>query len=212
MVVTELALLRLRPGTTAQTPSLLVNLLKAKNVMEHASKSKFHYYHCVEDPEVIYIIGAWSSVRFHMDEFIPSQANQELLALLKDQVSVEWMFHVDVDQDVRPLPLDAAAVLAIGRHIVKDNEKQIVQETFNENKLELDAFAGGTDKVVGGWRIDQGYDPGSEGVKDEFVLFTGWESVERHHAFATTEGFQKYSKIRDRIEVVDIKHAIKLEV
>ncbi|KIX02151.1 uncharacterized protein Z518_08090 [Rhinocladiella mackenziei CBS 650.93] len=210
MAVTELALLRLLAGTEASSPSLLANLAKAKNVMEQASRFKFHYYHCVEDPRVIYVIGTWPSVEFHMEQFIPGQPNQEMLALLKDQVSVEWMFHSAIDQTIQPLPLGKEMV-AIGRHFVKDGDKAAFEATFARNKHELESFIGGADQVVGGFRLDTGFDPSLQGErKEEFVLFTGWGSVEEHFAFARTEGFERYQQIRNHLDGADIKHAVPL--
>jgi heme-degrading monooxygenase HmoA len=213
MPVTELAKLTLHPGVEASSPTLHANLLTAKLAMEKSSGFTFHYYQCVEDANVIYILGSWPSVKFHMQEFIPSQANQELLALLKDQLTVEWMFHVGIDQTAHPLPLSRKMV-AIGRHFIKHGEKDKFWNTFSENKHELENFVGEGGKVVGAWRVDKGYDPSSEddGVKDEFVLFTPWDSVEHHFEFAKTERFKRYSRITGHIEGAEIKHATLLEV
>lgn len=211
MPVTELARLSLQPGTEVSSPRLLSNLAKAKDVMEEASGFKFRYYHCVEEPSVVFILGAWPSVDFHMQEFIPGQANQELLALLKDQITVEAMFHLDLDQSVRSLPL-SKDMIAVVRHFITEGEKDSFMATFENNKHELESFIGSEDHVVGGWRVDKGYDPSVEGEKrtEEFVLFTAWDSVEHHFEFAKTEGFQRYSKIRNHVDGADIKHAKEL--
>jgi hypothetical protein len=55
MSVTELARLTLQSGNEAASPALLDNLAKAKDAMMKASGSEFWYYHCVEDPKVIFI-------------------------------------------------------------------------------------------------------------------------------------------------------------
>lgn len=180
--------------------------------MEEASGYKFHYFHCQEDPEIIFILGAWPSVDFHMQEFIPGQSNQEMLALLKDQITVEWMFHLDIDQTTIPLPVDRG-FMAIVRHFIKDGDKTSFESTFRDNRSEMDSFIGGADRVVGGFRIDQGFDPSMECDKgDEFVLFTAWDSEEQHFAFAKTEGFEKYGQIRNHISGAEISHAAVLEV
>ncbi|ETI27812.1 hypothetical protein G647_00261 [Cladophialophora carrionii CBS 160.54] len=212
MPVTELARLSLQSGTEASSPALLTNLAKAKEAMKEASGFEFWCYHCVEDPRVIFILGSWPSVEFHMQDFISSQPNQELLALLKDQLTVDWMFHLDIDQVTHPLPLSRDMV-AIVRHFVKDGDKEAFKSTFEATRYELESFVG-KEKVVGGWRIDNGYDPSAEGEnrKEEFVLFTAWDSVEHHDKFANTEGFQKYSQIRNNIDGAEIKHAKLLDV
>ncbi|KIW16178.1 hypothetical protein PV08_06229 [Exophiala spinifera] len=212
MPVTELALLRLRPGIEWPLAALNANLRKAKKVMESASGLKFRYFRCIEDPATIFIFGEWPSVEFHMTTFIPSQENQELLELLKDQVTVEWMFHLDIDQSHRPLPWHTS-VIAVGRHFVADGEKESFEATFEANKHNLEAFIGGSDRVVGGWRIDKGVDPLLEGeLKSEYVLISGWSSVEQHYQFAETEGFQKYGQIRNHLAGVEIKHAVRVDL
>ena len=212
MPVTEVAQLTLQLSTDVSSPSLLANLAKAKSVMEKASGFEFRYYHSVEEPNVIFILGAWPSVDFHMQEFIPGQPNQEVLELLKDMVTVDWMFHLDLDQSEKPLPLKRA-IIAIARHFVRDGDKDGFNATFEDNKHELEAFTGGSDQVVGGWRLDKGFDPSITGDKgkDEFVLFTGWDTVEQHFDFAKTEGYQKYSQIRNHINGAESKHAMLLD-
>ena len=212
MAVTELARLRLLAGTEPSTPTLLANLAKAKAVMEEASGFKFHYYHCVEDPNVIFIIGAWPSVQFHMQHFIPGRPNQELLALLKDQVTVEWMFHLDIDPTKGQLPLTRDFV-AIGRHFIKEGDLDGFRATFGENKHALESFIGGPSQFAWGFRMDKGFDPSLEREKqEEFVLFTAWNSVEHHCEFAKEDGLKKYMQIKDHLEGVDIKHAALLDV
>lgn len=211
MAVTELACLRLG-SDQALLPELLAKFARARSVMEKASGFKFHFYHCVESPELIYIIGAWPSVEFHMQDFIPSPANQDLLELLKDEVVVEWMFHLDIDQAKRQLPL-GREIVAIGRHFIKDNEEKQFQKTFEENKHYLESFIGGEELVVGGFRLDEGFDPSLEGNrKEEFVLFTGWHGVAQHGEFAKTDGFEKYGQIRDHLAGADIKHAVQVSL
>ncbi|EXJ88964.1 hypothetical protein A1O3_02028 [Capronia epimyces CBS 606.96] len=220
MPVTELALLRLLPGIEVSSPALLANLSKAKDVMEGASGHKFQYYHCIEDPSLIFIIGAWASVTFHMQEFIPSRANQEILSLLKDQITVHWMFHLDIDQTATPLPLQGHA-LAIGRHFIDKGEKDVFQSRFEASRDELEGVIGGIGHVVGGYRMDKGFDPlllslpsREEGEREEFVLFTGWDSVEHHHRAlsAETEGFEESCQIRNYLGGADIKHGSLLHV
>ncbi|EXJ63903.1 hypothetical protein A1O7_00238 [Cladophialophora yegresii CBS 114405] len=212
MPVSELARLTLRSGTEASSPALLMNLAKAKEAMVEASGFEFWYYHCVEDPRVIFILGSWPSVEFHMQDFIASEPNQELLTLLKDQITVDWMFHLDIAQTTHPLPL-SRDMIAIARHFIKDGAKEAFKSTFEARRYELESFLG-KENMVGGWRIDAGYDPSEEDEsrKEEFVLFTAWDSVEHHGEFAETEGFQKYSQTRNHIDRAEIKHAKLLQV
>ncbi|KIY00353.1 uncharacterized protein Z520_04038 [Fonsecaea multimorphosa CBS 102226] len=214
MAVTELARLRLQDGTEASSPSLHANLAKAKDVMEKASGFEFWYYHCLEEPNIIFILGSWPSVDFHMHQFIPGPQNQELLALLQDQITVEWMFHLDIDQRIQSLPLKHD-VLSIDRYIVQAGKKERFQATFENNKHALESHVGEQGRLIWGWRLDKGYDPsiGGEKPKEQFVLLSGWDSIEQHLEFANTEVFQKYSQIRSHMEEEpDIKHARLMRV
>ncbi len=213
MPVTELARLIVQPGTDVLSPELLANLAKAKDAMQQASGSNFWYYQCVEDPDVIFILGSWPSVDFHMLEFIPGQPNQEILALLKDQVTVEWMFHLDIDQRTHPLPINRNTI-AIVRHFISAEQDEAFQSTFESNKDTLVSFIGAADHVSAGWRVDRGYDPSVEGdrIGKEFVLFSAWDSVEHHHDFGRTEESQQYGRIFNHIDGLEIKHAKVLDV
>lgn len=212
MPVVELAQLRLKQNRKTVSPSVSKNLLKAKTVMEEASNYTFTYYHRVEDPSIIYIVGAWPSVDFHMQEFIPGAPNQELLELFKDDLSVEWMFHVELKPFVNPLPVERE-IIAIGRHFVKTEKVHDFETTFTANRHELESHIGGAEYVNGGWRVDDGFDPESSGERDEeFVLFTSWNSVEMHGDFAQTAGFAKYSRIRDHLIGAKIHHARRLDI
>lgn len=211
MAVTELALFRLREGTDVGSKTILNNLLIAKRELEKGSGFEFSLWHCIEEPSLIYLIGAWSSVQYHMEKFLPSSENQELLSLFKDLIDVDWMFHIAIDQTKSSIPLDAK-ILAVGRHFVKDEERLGFQEAFDANKFELESYIGGTEKIVGGWRIDRGVDTTSKHSDQEFVSFTGWESVDQHVGFANTEGFKKYSMIKDHLESAEIRHCKQLKI
>jgi len=56
----------------------------------------------------------------------------------------------------------------------------------------------------GGWRIDK------EGEDEEFVLFTGWNSVEQHQEFYKSELSREFAKTKSVIKQTDVKH-VQLE-
>lgn len=61
--------------------------------------------------------------------------------------------------------------------------------------------------------MDKGFGPLLNGdPKSEFVLVTGWRSVEQYHDFAKTEGFQKYGQIINHLIGADIKHAVQIDL
>ncbi|KAL0264205.1 C-4 sterol methyl oxidase [Diplodia seriata] len=203
MTVTELALLRLKSGASFDDPTLRASLQKAKRAMEDFTRQPFHYFVQIEDPSYFYIVGSWPSVTNHFEEWIPSPANQDLLELLKDQISVDFMFHLDVEKP--RLPLDAP-VIAIGRHSVASDRRADFSHTFGAVKHNVEDFTAPR-KVAGGWRIEKEADE-----KEEWVLFTGWDEVAQHGKFGESEPFQEYAKIKEFVSGFDIKHAKILEV
>jgi len=203
MAVTELALLRLAPNLTLQNPSLLANLRKALKTMASFSCRPFYYLHQVEDPSLIYILGQWESLEQHYNQFIPSKGNQELLEEMKDQISVEWLMHLDVPVESVDLK---AGCLSVGRHTVLTEKRDRFLKTFEEKRKYLDEYSTeGT--AAGGWKLDK-----KEGESEEFVLFAPWKEVQQHMDFAKTDGFKEYGKIREFIEGFDVKHVTVLDL
>lgn len=188
MVVTELAVLRLTPGTSVE--AITPNLSKAKQVMEAWGNKKFHYLQCAENQSLIYIIGCWDSVEQHMNEFVSGKENQQLLDLLKDQMTIESLTHLDLDPSSIPVN---APVLSLGIHYVDAAKKDAFVQAFEKSKSNLWNHSD-TGIPVGGWRIDK-----QDETKDEFVLFSPWEDVKQHVEFATSEGSTEYNKIREHI-------------
>ncbi|KAF2140304.1 uncharacterized protein K452DRAFT_289057 [Aplosporella prunicola CBS 121167] len=203
MPVTELALLRLQAGTTRADAGLTGNLRKAKQTMEAFTGHAFHFYTQLEDPALVYIIGAWDSPEQHLHHFIPTPANQHLLTLLRDQLTVDCMFHVALEPC--DIPLDAP-VLAIARHFVARDMRPHFADTFAQAKRPLVDFTR-PKNVVGGWRVEKEADS-----KEEWVLFTGWDDVDQHSKFAESDGFKEYSKIRGFITGAEIKHAVRWDL
>ena len=209
MTLTELALLRLLPSTTADHASLKAKLANAKAVMEKYTGRTFYILQQIEDPIFLYVIGEWESLKQHMDGFIPSAENQALLEELKNDLTVEWMFHVDAPHAALPLPTlkksgdgsqAGSHVLSIGRLFIKADDKDKFQETFDTNKHYLQVYLT-EGSVGGGWRFDK--DDG----KEEFAIITPWTDVEQHLSFAKTEDFEKYAQIKPFLDGAEIKHA-----
>jgi hypothetical protein len=163
MGVTELALLQLEPGVSIHDTTLRQGLLAAKKAMESFTGNEFYLYHDLEhDPRFIYIIGTWASVAQHWDEWIPSEANQQLLALLAKHVRVHWMFHISIESEAR-IPVESP-LLVVTRYPV------CLKDKFRDATSKLQAG-----RMVGGWRIEKG---AQDDQKDEWVLFSGWQNVD----------------------------------
>ncbi|OCL13264.1 hypothetical protein AOQ84DRAFT_118195 [Glonium stellatum] len=203
MAVTELALLRLLPATTISTSALKASLAKAKTAMQDYTGRRFYFLHQIEDPTLIYVFGEWESLTQHMDAFIPSAQNQELLDAVKDQLAIEGLVHLNVGHASLPSADEVGAadnVFSIGRHFVKAGAKDEFAAAFEANKHALQDYAT-QGKIGGGWRVDK------DGNKEEWVLFCPWKNVDEHIGFVNTQGFAEYSKIREYVDGVDIKHA-----
>ncbi|RMZ69152.1 dimeric alpha-beta barrel [Pyrenophora seminiperda CCB06] len=214
MPVTEIALLHLSPGTSIHDQDFRGKLAYAKTVIQKATSRNVYYLQQVEDPACVYIIAEWKSLSYHMEDFIPSSANQSLLQSLDGMLTVEWLQHIDALHADLPLPeteaqMEAACrgqpVWSIVRHMVKAEEKQRFQGAFDANKGYLQEFIT-EGKIGGGWRVD------GEEAKDEFVLLSPWKSVEQHMEFGKTDGFKKYAGLREFIDEADIKHATLLGI
>ena len=219
MPVTELALLHIlkssKEGEPELTPTLLNHLRLAKEAMEKASGLKFYYLQCMEDPSLIFILGGWPSVKFHMEEWIPSQENQDLLRLMEGEVEVEYMFHLDLDPKEREGVIGSKVVAVVSHFVKKDEEKEF-EKCFEEVKGKLEENIGGHERVTRAWRMDRGFVKGDEPAKqkegEEWVLFSGWDSLEKHHEFGKSEDSKEYSKIFAHTDGIDIKHGTVLVV
>ncbi|KAH7080612.1 hypothetical protein BKA63DRAFT_247956 [Paraphoma chrysanthemicola] len=214
MSVTEIALLRLSSEASLNDAELRSKLVHAKTVMQDFTGRSFYYFEQIEDTSKVYIVGEWESLDQHMSSFIPSEANQALLEALKDDLTVEWLLHVDVSHGSLPLPksesdkakaLRGEAVISVVRHFIKTGEKSNFQQTFEENKQYLQEFL--TEGALGGgWRIDK------EDGKDEWMLLCPWTNVKQHGDFASNPGFDKYGQIRGYLDGAEIKHAKLLDI
>jgi len=217
MPVTELAIIPLNRNLTKENPTLAASLkqkfLSAKLVLEKASGHKFYFFQQIEDPSIIYILGSWESPQAHA-AFLPSTENQKLLELFKDDIITDekeksdgekmTMWHLDADVfsgvNEEDKSVFTAPVISLNRHFVPKDKKAGFVKKFDEVKGLLEDFTTPY-QVVGGWRIEKE----AEG-KDEWVLFSGFGSVENHHEFAKTEGFARFRKIAEFVEGFEMKH------
>lgn len=202
MAITELACLRLLSPTTATTPSLLTHLKSVKEAQGFFSGHFVSHFHCLEDPSTIFLVGGWPSVQTHLKDWIPSKENQDLLQGLKDEVSVSWMWHIDLDPTARKL-VETAKMIAIGRHNIKHGKREEF-DGLGDVKCALEESVGDKGCVKGGWRLDRGFladgaeEEFEEGKDAEWISFGCRESDEVRHL--------------DLVEAFDVKHAVRLEV
>ncbi|CRG86966.1 hypothetical protein PISL3812_03979 [Talaromyces islandicus] len=205
MPVTELALLHIKNGEgIAAASNAAVDSKLREAMVAQASHANYpaYIFSQVEDASYIYILGGWSSVAAHMDDWIPSSANQEALASLADSVEVVWLQHIDIPPNASKISIDAP-VMAIDRYFIPSTNKSGYEQTFSDTKHHLEEYVAPR-SIEGGWRLDS-----TEEGKDEFVLFSAWAAIEDHFKFAESEGFKEFGRIKEFLEGADIKHAIR---
>lgn len=95
MAITEVALLRLKTQEASSSAKTL--LRQAQKAQSEWSGYPVQFARQIEDSNYFYILGGWETIAEHNGEWIKSETNQKLLTELKDDVDVEWMFHVDID-------------------------------------------------------------------------------------------------------------------
>jgi heme-degrading monooxygenase HmoA len=170
----------------------------------------------VEDPSAVLILAQWASAAEHW-QWIGSEENKAIMEKLIPYISTETerpvvLFHVDAvvlgpntntdtdNGDAARFLLRDSPIISVGRMAVDSAKKEHFVAKFNEVKGILEDFASPFG-VRGGWRIEKE----GEGT-DEFVLFCGWESVEKHMDFAKSAGFDKYGEIQEFVREIDLKH------
>ncbi|KAG8916557.1 hypothetical protein FRC01_002993 [Tulasnella sp. 417] len=233
MPVLELALLHIRQPTSDSTTSsvdpLTPDIRQALHYALHVlcartpERYQFTLLQQHEDPSYLYIVGLWPSVESH-EEFLPSDENKRLLSSLEGQVDVEWMYHAQISTSTsdNTVVSDATTffnespVVAIGRHGVESAKKAVFEETWRAGAGGLASFSGRN--PVGGWRVGRIYgakkDAAASGtgenINDEWLLFSGWDAVEKHSAFAASDEFKEYSKMRPHVATFEVRHARKV--
>ncbi|KAH8804639.1 hypothetical protein F5884DRAFT_680955 [Xylogone sp. PMI_703] len=208
MTVTEFAILHLStPPQEGKLPAaFLERLTTAKQVLDKASGYNFHFFQQVEDPSLVYIIGRWESVAAH-GVFLPSDENKRLLDLLKDDIDIPSIILYHLETDVYDISEEAdkkqvfeAPTISCNRHFVPAAKKEGFIKTFQEVKGLLQDFTNPF-KVIGSWRIEKESED-----KEEWVLFSGFNSVEHHYEFPKTEEFAKYREIVNFVDGFEVKH------
>jgi heme-degrading monooxygenase HmoA len=209
MPVTELALLHLKNHRQIP-PETKSALVSGASAQARFAGYPVRLYSQVEDPSYIYLLGGWDSVSQHMNEWIPSPTNQNIMSSLADEMEVVWMFHVEVEPASGETcsassPLDAP-VLAIERCFVGE-EKGDFEDSMARVKGRMEECTAPR-MLRCGWRIDH-----AEGREEmhEFVVLSGWEDMEDHLRFLET-GSEDDKYRNDRMEGVELRHARLMEV
>lgn len=213
MPVTELACLRLKnnlPLTHPTNETFYTKLQHGMKAQAEYTNAHAHILSQIEDPSYIYILGRWESATQHMEQWIPSPKNQEIMAGLAKDIELVWIQHLDLDpnlsaaEDGYVIPYNAPAV-GIGRCFISSGCREGFERTFAATRHYVKEFKR-LREVVGAWRVDREVDEQAN-PKDEFVLFSGWENIHEHEEFRESEGFKEFGKLKALIDIMDVKHA-----
>lgn len=167
--VTEFSRLRIKDGLRKQHKEAInQGLADAKKGMEDFTGNEFYIFEELENPDHVYIVGEWASLEQHMNEWIPSQKNQDLLKGLGPFIEIDFFFHLNHRAGMIP-PDTAAPILSCGRHVMESAKRSAFENTFVKRKGCLEAHTLGP--VSAGWRIEK------EDGREEFVLFSPWKYV-----------------------------------
>ncbi|KAJ4365233.1 hypothetical protein N0V83_008851 [Neocucurbitaria cava] len=198
MPVLEVTQLRVK-GLSADDPALLQSL----SVVRGKLKTNSRFYHCIEDPTLIYILGIWPSLDAHL-EFLASPERDEILGPQEDMLDFCWSVHMGLD-GMSSLPLDAPVlaieIMKIKGDCVEAFDQAVIRHT--QHILGSHPF-----KVAHGWRCD------AAAGSHEALIFTGWENTQAHVTFAVNqEGHRDGDKaaLNGQYEVIQVHHAKNLE-
>lgn len=103
-------------------------------------------------------------------------------------------------------------VVSLNRHFIKDGQKEGFEGKFGAVGGLLGEYA--LPRVLlGGWRVEKDVVDGEEGKeKEEFVLLSGFDSVDHHLGFAKTAEFETYKGITEFVDGFELKHLRRLEI
>jgi hypothetical protein len=200
--VLEMTALRIKAPYTPTSPALLKSLQHVRAQLGTDSK----FFHILEDPSQIYILGLWPSLAAHQ-EFLASPKSKEILGPQEDKLEFIWGSHVPLDSyDQLPLKTN---LVAFTRLWIAPKDVEGYQEIVDQNQPVV-ASVTAPHPVYTTWRIDAPED------KPESFLFTGWENLAVHEAFMAqrTAESENYKYVVDNYPIGnnrDVKHGRDME-
>ncbi|KAL4895399.1 hypothetical protein BDV59DRAFT_173830 [Aspergillus ambiguus] len=186
MAVTELAILHLKNAKEI-SPEIKSTLVSGASAQASFSRYPVRLYTQIEDPSYIYLLGGWDSVSQHMDEWIPSPTNQNVMSALLNEMEVFGMFHIDAEpqSEERNISRDAP-IMTLKRYIVEEAKKAEFGTAFTQLKDSLeDHTAPRTLRC--GWRIDY---PKDRNGMFEFIFLSDGENIGERLLSLETDGFK----------------------
>ncbi|KAH7303530.1 hypothetical protein B0I35DRAFT_446559 [Stachybotrys elegans] len=156
----------------------------------------------VEDPNVYLIAGGpYASISQTASKHTDKDGNKIVTALRGfSQAGNARMASASPPEGYLP-PLKSP-VISVGRFRIAEDRKVAFDEEWNSIKGILEDFAKPY-SLTSGWAESNS----GAATWTEFIMITGWPSVQRHMDFASTEGFAEYAKkMRGFMEETEIKH------
>jgi hypothetical protein len=173
MPILEILQLHVKPEISPTDPAVLKSLQFVRTKLAantHNTQSKF--YQSIEDPAIIYVFGEWPDLATHRIFLASSKRD----AILQEQVlDFNWVIHMPIPS-ISLLPF-SAPVMAITRLFIEGGEHVTEYDRKVEKYRNLIVEVTKPWTVVDGWRCD------AEEGKHEALMFTGWESMEKHDEF-----------------------------
>jgi hypothetical protein len=133
-----------------------------------------------------------------------------LLELLKDNVALKGgkgrkmqMWHLSYNVFSVPVGTEwvfTAPVVSCNRHFIPNHQRSYFIEKFTEVKGVLEEITK-LYGVVGGWIFEK-----EDEEREEWVLFSGFGSVDNRMAFARTDEFERYRKTIGYVSSFEVKH------
>jgi len=221
MNVTEIAILRLAAGdidsaftNTAKRGLEIQNDWHIANFPHLPSTLAERASHClqqIEDPGKIMITADWESVEAHW-KWIRSEENTAVMTSLGSYFTISpddmVLFHLD-SSIFRNIPVDSSGesaalldspAISVERLFIDADKKDEFLDRLSvvRNLLEK---AAAPRMVRGGWRVDVESED-----RLEYVLVSGWESVEKHTKFSQSPEAARIHEIKQLAREADSKH------
>jgi len=164
MAITEFAHMTLKHGLTSTDPNIRANLQDMRRIVEKYNNLPVRFFSQIDDPTIMVVLAAWESQAQHQHGFNGSATQNQILELVRNQLSFDWMHYMDIEQ--KSIPTDAP-VLAV-----------VKQTTPRADHTDGDwdsarAVTGAGHGAVTAWNLSK--DPQEADVR---VSFSGWESMD----------------------------------
>ena len=209
------------------TATLRAQIAHGLRVLGKMSKSTFHLLQDIEDPSYFYYVGKWRSKEAYV-EFSKSADRDEVVGSLQDCKAVmDWrsLYKIESLRDWetsivshllhKTQPLLSGKVIGIGRNNVAPEDMDKFHETLSKSRVEMERYSGYKNVIaqeipidVGdGWSSSESTSQQKEDVRIEFVMLSGWASVEQYRDFRSSDRYMEFAQVREWTKWFDRKVA-----